>query len=285
MKLGLGTVQFGLDYGINNKTGKVLKEEVFKILDFAYNNKIEILDTSISYGESESVLGNYFTDNNTKKFKIVTKFTIKESDDPRYYFNNSLQKLGQDSIYGYLYHNFKDFINEPKTWKTMQEIKDEGKVKKIGFSLYYPKELEILFKKKINFDIIQIPYNIFDQRFNDYFEELKNKNIEIHIRSVFLQGLLLKKINELNKKFNKVKNKIKKLNELSEAINLSVSALCLKFVLSNSYIDKAIIGVDSLSNLKENISNSNKTDEIKDIYKDILKLREEDEKIILPSNW
>lgn len=280
----LGTAQFGFDYGINNKRGKISKKEVFKILNYAKNNDIDSLDTAASYGQSEEVIGK-FIKQRKKSFKIISKITF--SGDPKIDVNleKSLNKLGVKQLEGYLIHDFKFYLKKPEILKTLKKYKTKGLIKKIGFSLYYPKELEYLLTNNIRFDIIQVPYNIFDQRFEPYFSQLKKRHIEIHVRSVFLQGLVFKNLSKLAPRFKKIKLKLEYLNKIARDLDISISALCLNFAFLNTNIDKIIIGVDTLGNLKDNLKALKYRAKVKEIYKNLKILKENDEKIILPFNW
>ncbi|MBW2993081.1 aldo/keto reductase, partial [Candidatus Woesearchaeota archaeon] len=191
----------------------------------------------------------------------------------------------QDKLYGYLIHDFKTFKEHEGMLGVLKQLKGEGKIEKIGFSLYSPIELKYLLQNNISFDVVQVPYSIFDQRFSRYFSLLKEKGVEVHIRSVFLQGLVFKNPDKLEGRFAKVKNKLLKLRNLSDRLNIPISSLCINFALLNEYVDKVIIGVDSLNNLKENIPSMRDKLRIKEIYSNLKNLEETDENIILPVNW
>ena len=284
MKLGLGTVQFGMDYGINNTKGKVLKEEVFEILEVAWNNGIDMLDTSALYGESEYVIGQFLKENNVP-FKIISKLPPCDADDIETRFCESLKKLNRDKLFGYLIHDFDSFRKNRHIWDILQKMKSQKKVEKIGFSLYYPQEVEYIMMENIEFDMVQVPFSIFDQRFSGIFEVLRERNVEIHVRSVFLQGLVFKNALTMHEIFDNFRDKLSSLHSISQDINVSISALCLNFAVLNEYIDKVIIGIDSLSNLQENINALRYQDRVGDVYNSLLNLKEGNEKIILPFNW
>ena len=284
MKLGLGTVQFGMDYGINNAKGKVLKEEVFEILEVAWNNGIDMLDTSALYGESEYVIGQFLKENDVP-FEIVSKLPPCDADDIETRFCESLKKLNRDKLFGYLIHDFDSFRKNRHIWDILQKMKSQKKVEKIGFSLYYPQEVEYIMMENIEFDMVQVPFSIFDQRFSGIFEVLRERNVEIHVRSVFLQGLVFKNALTMHGIFDNFRDKLSSLHSISQDINVSISALCLNFAVLNEYIDKVIIGIDSLSNLQENINALKYQDRVGDVYNSLLNLKEDNEKIILPCNW
>lgn len=280
-KIALGTVQFGLDYGINNKNGQIKEQEVFKILTFANENNLKMLDTSYLYGNSEKVIGNFIEKTNNN-FKIISKLPSIDNDVEKY-FLESLNRLNQKKLYGYLIHHFDFFKNNPSIWSLLEKLKKESKIEKIGFSLYYPSELDYIYNLGIKPDLVQFPYNIFDQRFETKFEQLKNNNVEIHTRSVFLQGLFFINPNDLKPQFDKIKPKIIKLNKISEKYNVPIQVLTLLFAAKNNNIDKIVIGIDSIDNLKENISFKFDLDSA--LYYELKTLREDDENIILPFNW
>lgn len=288
-KIVLGTVQFGLDYGISNSRGQVPKNEVFEILNYALKNNINFLDTAFAYGNSEQVLGEYFESNfndfnKNSVFKIVSKLPAK-TDDVRQFFEKSLENLKQEKIYGYLTHDFASFKNDENIWNEFLKLKAEDKVQKIGFSLYYPTDLEFVLDKEIAFDIVQIPYNLFDRRFEPYFAELKKRKIEIHTRSAFLQGLVFKKPDDLSDHFNPIKSKLTRLKKLSVERNIPIFALCLNFANLNKFIDGVVVGVDSLANFTELLDYSKYTKLTEDILDELYCFEENDENIILPFNW
>ena len=283
-KLALGTAQFGLDYGINNERGKIPEGEAFSILDHALRHGINFIDTAFSYGDSEAVIGKFIS-KSAASFKVVSKAQGETPDDVTESFNKSLERLHAKKLYGSLLHSFQDYSNDTSVWEALVGLKADGKVQKIGFSLYYPSELDTLLERKVKFDIVQIPYNIFDQRFSGHFALLKKNKVELHARSVFLQGLFFKDPGALSGSFTAIKGKLTKLSDLSTALGIPKEALCLIFAVSNPYIDKVIIGVDSLKHLEKNIEALKYEKRVHDILGELLRLREEDEAVIVPSQW
>jgi aryl-alcohol dehydrogenase-like predicted oxidoreductase len=284
MKLCLGTAQFGLDYGINNAHGKVSCEKVVEILNYAQQGNITMIDTASAYGDSESVLGKSLGDMR-EQFRIVTKYPAKQTVSPFLWIDTSLRRLQADCVYGYLFHNYSIFEDCPAHIEDFIKIKECGKAAKIGFSLYYPEEAEYILQNNIPCDIVQVPYNIFDQRFGVIFPALKSRNIEIHIRSIFLQGLFFIHPDKLDDHFTGIRPLLHEIFDFSVRNRLSMSALCLGFADANKYIDKIIIGVDSLNNLKENIRNYNKLSDMPMDYQQFGHFSITDESIILPFKW
>lgn len=273
-KLVLGTVQFGCQYGINS-AGRPSKEMVSEILDEAYRAGIRKLDTSSAYGDSEQVLGECLPKD--AQFEIVSKFPkgigpINEAIEA------SLGRLGTKILYGYLLHHFELYKENNALWYDFQRLKDEGKVRKIGFSLYTPEELELLLKNKVQFNLLQIPHNIFDRKFDPYMKELSDTGVEIHVRSTFLQGLFFKDRKTLSEKMQPLKKYLLELDEYSKIHGLSISELALNYNIQNPYIAGVLIGVDNVSQLKMNINSVSE----KAVNLDI-NVKEQD--LLNPVNW
>lgn len=244
-KLGLGTVQFGTNYGISNSLGKVPLVEVTNILDFCKQNSIRILDTASAYGNSEEVLGK----NDLTSFKVISKFLPNEDKKGfEFQLKNTLLSLNLEKVYGYLAHQPEKLIDSPWDWEALNEAKVNGKIQKIGFSLNRPQELYDLLNLGMVPDLIQAPYNFLDRRFERILQELKEVKVETHTRSVFLQGLFFLDPYKLSPHFSPA---IPILNRLSNISNLS--GRLLGFVLSKEFIDTVIIGTESLMQLKSNL--------------------------------
>jgi aryl-alcohol dehydrogenase-like predicted oxidoreductase len=280
-KIALGTVQFGIDYGINNSSGQVGEGEVQEILRYCVQNNIDTLDTAYAYGNSEIILGKL----GVERFKIISKLPACETEDVHYYFEKSMHRLKREQIYAYLLHNFSIYKRDKSIWGKLSKLKEDKKVLKIGISLYSPAELTELWDDGISLDIVQIPYNLFDRRFEELFPLIKSQNIEIHTRSTFLQGLFFKTLDSLPKHFETIKPKICQLHEISTKKGMSVNEICLAFVLKNEFIDTVVIGVDSLNQLEANVKTLQKIElsEFNSMEFDFL--QEEDINIINPSLW
>lgn len=250
-KLVLGTVQFGLNYGINNQFGQVQQDEVRGILQLAKKNGINTLDTSSAYGTSESVLGKFLSENNLH-FQIVSKYPQSNSNVAAV-FTASIEKLHQKKLYGYLVHHFEFYQSHPWLWEEMSQLKAEGKIEKIGFSLYHTIQLEYLLDKGIAFDILQFPYNLFDRQFEFYLPQLKQCGVEIHTRSAFLQGLFFKGVHTLTGKLLPMKKYLQRLHEYCSINGISIEQLALSYVASNANVDGVLIGVDNCQQLQANV--------------------------------
>ena len=195
-KLALGTVQFGLKYGIANQTGQVKPEDAKKILQLAKDANIDLVDTAMAYGDSEKVIG----DAGIIDFRFISKLPPlpKDCSDVDTWVKEKIQStlthLGIRSLYGLLVHRSENLLGNPgkKLIKALNSLKFNGLVKKIGISIYDPLELDQVMHLT-NFDIIQAPLNIVDRRLetSGWLSRLNKFGVEVHTRSTFLQGLLL----------------------------------------------------------------------------------------------
>lgn len=251
-KLVLGTVQFGCSYGINS-AGRPDLAMVSSILEKASAGGIAKLDTSSAYGDSEQVLGNCIPE--SADFEIISKYP-KGRGPVKDEFGASLKRLKSSSLYGYLLHHFQLYTQNRAIWDDFRALREDGRCRKVGFSLYSPSELEVLLDDGVDFDIIQIPRNIFDRKFDSYLPELKRKGVEIHVRSTFLQGLFFKDRDNLPEKLLPMKKYLLQLDEISSATGESVADLAMAFNLCNPCIDGVLIGVDNLTQLKMNLKSA-----------------------------
>jgi aryl-alcohol dehydrogenase-like predicted oxidoreductase len=283
MKLVLGTVQYGMDYGTISVTKKVSTTELKRIFSAADSCGIHHLDTSQSYGESEERIGRY----SSSKFNIITKLAYgMKSSDIRNSIDLSIRLLGDNNLSGVLFHDFNDFLRDPLSIGVLNDLKAKGVIEKIGFSLYHTRELDVLLNEQIDFDILQIPFNIYDQRFKKYFEHLKSIGIEIYARSVFLQGLVFINPVGLPPHFSTYKDHFMQLIEISTYRNIPISELCLNFVCTQNNIDKVIIGVKSEKELINNVASIKKySQNFQEVQPELEALIIDDENIILPINW
>ena len=251
-KIVLGTAQFGLNYGISNKYGKLKFKEIFKILSYCYNKKIDFLDTATAYGSSEDDIGKFFK-LTKKKFKVVTKYTFQNNKTIKEQLRKTFNSLGYYP-YAILAHSKKDYLNK-KFQIEVRKLKKKKIIKSFGVSLYSISELKTILKSKNKPDIIQIPVNLLDKRFLDkkVVENLKRKSIKIFARSIFLQGLFFKNKKFVIKNFKNIKGIYEKLGSIAKKENMNLGELSLNWVLNLKQIDKVVIAVDNLDHLKNNL--------------------------------
>ena len=286
-KISLGTVQFGIDYGINSISGQVKSSEVFDILNYAQQCGINLLDTAPAYGNSEQVLGA----SNIQNFQIVTKtrhfsqakisdkdITILTND-----LNKSLQLLKKKSVYGVLVHNENDLLKPgaEKIIRQLELFKKQGLISKIGVSIYNYDQLEIILNN-FKIDLVQLPFNILDRRLidNGIFRELINKDVEIHARSIFLQGLLLMDLQNKATKFDRWKVLWKIWHEWLNDNQITALEATIRYATSIPEISRVLVGVDTKNQLEEIIiaSDGFLPDIPPELYID-------DVNLLNPSNW
>jgi aryl-alcohol dehydrogenase-like predicted oxidoreductase len=261
-KIILGTVQFGLDYGVNNKNGKPNKDEVKKILDLAYENGINMLDTAEAYGNAHQVIGDYHT-SGKNRFDVITKYSALRNDLPHNVSErimNNIRQMKVDSLYAYMFHSFGDLKTYfPGFRDELLKLKKTGSIKQIGVSIYTNQEADELLNYS-DIDLVQLPFNLLDNNSQrrSIFEKLKKKGMEIHTRSVFLQGLFFMDSEALPAQLVVLKPYLDQVKNIALKNNLSLNDLALNYALSQLMIDKVLMGVDSRSQLEENLSSITK---------------------------
>jgi aryl-alcohol dehydrogenase-like predicted oxidoreductase len=247
-KIGLGSVQFGLPYGISNTAGQTSEAEVSKILDVAFEYGITIIDTAASYGTSETIIGKQ----EGNRFDIVSKFMPSSyGASIKNQFENTLEALKINNLYGYLAHRPLELIAHKDEWETIQELKAIQKINKIGFSLNEPEEYTQLLAAGIIPDIVQVPFNYFDTRFKEVLIQLKEKGCEVHTRSTFLQGLFFMDKAQLPDFFTPFHSE---LEHIQTSLKSNLSASLLNYVIEQPFIDKVILGIENAKQLEENIN-------------------------------
>lgn len=297
-RLILGTVQFGLDYGIANKTGKPSKEDVRKILLFALKSGINVLDTANAYGDSEKILGEIL-DNYPKKedIKIITKLSPQIDENTGYKniknqieqsINSSLSNLNLDSIPIYMLHRAEHMtIKDGIIIKNLSKLKNRGLIHNIGTSIYTPREAEIALSID-EISAIQVPFNVFDHRLinSGFFEKAHAKSVAVFVRSIYLQGLILMKNNDVPYNLQGIIPFKNQLNEICNDSDRTINEVAMKFPLMQEGITGTVIGVDNLTQLMENINLYNKPSLEKSIIKNVLsKFNSIPEYLLDPRQW
>lgn len=284
MKLAIGTAQFGFDYGISNRSGQVSRVEAEKILEMARALGINTLDTAADYGQSEQRLG----DLGVRDFLLVTKLPGKRDlsqanrDWVSACVTESLKKLSAPSLHGLLLHcpeqlqaeNLDEFL------EAVEREKKHGRVSKFGVSVYEPIEIERV-TALVNLDIVQAPLNIFDRRLleSGWIQKLYEKGVEIHVRSVFLQGLLLMNRHELPENFSPWRSLFEQWYLWLAQENLSPVEGCLAAV-DDFRVSRILIGVENAMQLRQIAKASQRTK-----LRELPQLSCEDRNLINPFNW
>jgi len=256
LRLALGTVQFGLDYGVANAAGMVSPAEASAILADARAQGIDTLDTAAAYGESESVLGAL----NLDGWQVVSKLPPEAQGDLSVAdwvtgsVNRSLARLRQPTLYGVLLHRPSQLlgVDGDAIYRALQRLKSEGVISKIGVSVYAPEELDRLCQN-FDFDLVQAPFSVFDRRLvtSGWMTRLAASGIELHVRSAFLQGLLLMKAEERPLKFLRWAKLWQDWHGWLAESDISATEACIRYVLSHQEVGKVVVGVQSRSQLAE----------------------------------
>lgn len=256
MKLALGTVQFGLPYGIANQSGQVTLTEAKSMLELASTNGIDTLDTAIAYGDSEACLGQI----GVPHFNLVTKLPSAPDGCTdiggwvKGQMEASLARLGVRSVYGLLLHRSEQLLhkNGKELYLALQDLKEKGLVRKIGVSIYSPNDLELIIKL-FRLDLVQAPFNLVDRRLHTtgWLKRLKEEGVEIHTRSVFLQGLLLMSQLAIPQKFAPWRNIWSEWHKWLSERNISAVQACLTYPLAFPEIERVVVGADSIIQLKQ----------------------------------
>jgi aryl-alcohol dehydrogenase-like predicted oxidoreductase len=284
-RLALGTVQFGLPYGVANKCGQVSREEAARILNYAAKVGLDTLDTAMAYGQSEQRLGEI----GVKQWHIISKLPaipgpcqdisgwVEKS------VSESLNRLGVSRLSGLLLHRPQELLGQDGhvLYSALQSLKQDGIVEKIGISIYDPKELDVLIPRYL-FDIVQAPFNVMDRRLitSNWLARLKQEGTEVHVRSVFLQGLLLMDASNRPPRFQKWQKWWDIWHEWLTENRLSPLQASLSFALAQTEIDRVIVGVDTVRQLQGILAST-------DVFAPIppIDLNCEDPDLINPSRW
>lgn len=261
--LGLGTVQFGLEYGVSNRQGRPAEREVAAILGRAAERGVSYIDTAPAYGDAEILIGRHLPRGH--KMRVVTKTPAlpDATIDARYEqrvldtLAASLDRLKVDAVHALLVHQSGD-LGKPG-WQrlvgAMNEVKARGWAAHVGASIYDIDQMELV-ESRFAPELVQLPFNVFDRRLSESgaLARLKAAGIEVHARSAFLQGLLLMDPANLPEFFGPLREKIASLHHRWAKQGLRPVAGCLAFMLQHAELDAVVVGVNKLAELDEIIA-------------------------------
>jgi aryl-alcohol dehydrogenase-like predicted oxidoreductase len=254
-KLILGTVQFGISYGINNFIGLPSENTVHAILNKAYTSGITLLDTAAAYGLAENRIGSYHALNPNQHFVINTKFSKDTSITWLDSLVNSIQSMKIERIDTIMFHSFEAYQNNKSDLKKIYAIGFPVYFKRIGVSLYTNEELGALLEDDL-VTVVQLPFNLLDNQLKrgSIIERLRERKKEIHTRSCFLQGLFFMDEAKIPEKIASVKPFLRELKRIADENKIDMGQLALQYALSKDYIDRVLIGVETIQQLEKNIS-------------------------------
>ena len=285
MKLALGTAQFGSNYGVANISGQISVSNARDIISYCSSVGLDTLVSALSYGESEQCLGSI----GVQEFNVITKLphiskSISNVEDWMLKeVSASSSRLNIESLYGLMLHRPDQLFerNGEAILTSLKKLKDMGVVQKIGVSVYSPDEFQDLFTLH-DFDLVQCPFNLIDRRLvkSGWLEKLKSSGVEVHVRSSFLQGLLLMPRNKIPEGFKMWSFLWDHWHEWLKENAVSPIEACLAFVFSESDIDRSVVGVDSKDQLQQITATIETT--CLDKFPDISSF---DNRLLNPSNW
>lgn len=289
-KLCLGTVQLGMKYGVNNELGRQpTEEESFAVLRAAKKGSVEFLDTASAYGEAEMLLGRF--DVGREGFHVISKLRPwgqQETDKAAVLLEieASLQRLKVKQLYGYMLHRAED-MNSEAVVQGMVTAKKEGLVKHVGVSVYEPEEALRVVQSGV-WDMIQIPYNVLDQRLDEtnFFEIAKKNHVKVFARSAFLQGLLLMDPEHLPIHLQKARPYVEKFRQIVANNHYAPEEGAMLYSYCHPGIDYVVFGVDTKAQLIRNLEICDNAKPFKDCWKELRgAFRDVPREIIVPSLW
>jgi aryl-alcohol dehydrogenase-like predicted oxidoreductase len=265
-KFTLGTVQLGMSYGIANKIGKPSDEQAFNILDAACMGGVNSFDTASTYGNSEELLGEYFSLRHSiiENPYIVTKFKIDPSlgtnrelleKQIRHSAERSLERMRKRIIPVFMLHTASDMTQYGTVVReSLVQLKNNGLIEKAGVSVYNAFEVEELLNDDL-YEAVQLPMSVFDQRLvrNGFIQKMKSSGKIVFIRSVFMQGLLFMKPEELPENMQFAAGWISSLRTLAEKAGMSVQQVALSFIRDLDGVDSLVLGAETVTQIRENM--------------------------------
>jgi len=253
-RIVLGGAQLGLPYGILNGGETLSREEVARILDTAVAHGIDSIDTAIAYGKSESAIG----ETAQNRFNIISKLpplpleVSNVSEWVHMQVDASLARLKCTSLDALLLHRPQDLVEQHGTelYAAIDSLKIKKRIQRFGISIYTPDEIDGIIEK-FAIDVVQAPLNVFDRRILGVINQLTARNIEVHVRSVFLQGVLIASAKDRPQRFQQWSNHFEQFDEWVHSSGVSAMACCLGFALQQPGVAKLVIGTTSANSLVE----------------------------------
>jgi aryl-alcohol dehydrogenase-like predicted oxidoreductase len=253
-RIVLGGAQLGLPYGILNGGETLSSEEVARILDTAVGHGIDSIDTAIAYGQSESVIG----ETAQNRFNIISKLpplpseVSNVSEWVHMQVDASLARLNCTSLDALLLHRPQDLVEQhgAELYAAISSLKIKKIIQRFGISIYAPDELDRIIGK-FDIDVVQAPLNVFDRRILGVIDQLTARNIEVHVRSVFLQGVLIASPKDRPQRFQPWSEHFSRFDTWVLSTGVSAMACCLGFALQQPGVAKLVIGTTSAESLTE----------------------------------
>ena len=294
-KVGLGTAQFGMDYGISNPDGRVRPDEAARIVARAGSAGVRVLDTAAAYGDAEERLGELLGP--APAFSIVTKLPPADAAAlpadagawVREAVDRSLERLRQDRLYAVLAHGADALLGPggPEVWEAMEMLRADGTVAKIGASVYTGDEIDALLER-YPVGLLQVPVNVLDQRLvrSGHLARLHTAGVEVHARSVFLQGVLLMEPDTLpSVTFDGVRETLHAFRSAARDAGITALEAAMTYVLGIDGVDTAVFGVTSERDLDEILAASDAAPATTLPESWFAPFAVDDERVLNPARW
>ncbi|WP_448699657.1 aldo/keto reductase [Mucilaginibacter sp. AW1-3] len=284
-KIVLGTVQFGLNYGINNTTGKPTQQTVNAILNAAHQSGVRCLDTAEAYGNAHDIIGQFHRQYPHQVFNVITKLPHHIDEKIEDKIEKYLDELHVKQLEGLLFHSYQTYKDNQQSVGRLNTYKNNGKVKHLGVSVYTNQQMEDVIADD-NISIIQLPFNLFDninQR-GQAIKKAKARGKIIHTRSAFLQGLFFSSLQNPNETVKALINELTYIQQLSARTEISIQKMALNYCLQQPDIDHILIGVDTLEQLNQNLANADES-LTAGIINSINDIRIKNSDLLNPSLW
>ncbi len=258
LRIGLGSVQWGLDYGIANSQGRPSATVVAAMLVRARAAGVALIDTAAAYGAAEEVIGGL---GEAADFALVTKTlpwnpaaaTVGRIEDVLTGFRESLARLCRERVHGLLVHHADELLAGHGTalWQSLAALRAAGRVGRLGVSVYDPVQLARLLDG-YDIDLVQLPLNLYDQRFvrSGLLAVLKARGIEVHVRSALLQGALILDPAALPSHLSSVRELQARWHAAAAARGVSPLAAAIGFCLDQPEVDHVILGCEPSAQLE-----------------------------------
>ena len=284
-QLALGTAQLGQPYGIANRSGQPSFDTARDIVRCAQAAAVDTLDTAMSYGDSEQILGAI----GTGGLRIVTKLPPLAAEGSalagwvRQCVTRSMERLRVAQLHALLLHRPLDATgpHAAELLAALRSLRAEGLVRKIGVSLYAASDLDAI-TQAMDLDLVQAPYNVLDRRLerSGWLARLQRHGVEVHVRSAFLQGLLLLPESALPAAFARWRPLWARWHTWTQQQGLTPSRAALGFALGTPGVDRVVVGVERVEQLQELLENATPFDsEVPD------GLASDDLELIDPTRW
>ena len=252
MKLILGAVQFGMKYGIANRDGKPALDEAFKTFDVAWSHGVRTLDSAQTYGQANEIIGKYHA-THSNRFLVINKILRhpQSSADVLSSLSNELKIMKIDCFDCIMFHHA---ASVPKDFSKsfLDDLETAQITERVGLSIERPQDYYAL-HDRFHFDVVQLPLNFLNQNFmrDEFLDELKRNNIEIHARSAFLQGLLLEDVSSVPSYLKDLKPNINSFQKDCIALGITFATACLLYLLEKKVVDHIVIGAQNAVQMQQ----------------------------------